>query len=1040
MFSLSRIPKASSGSKSNSAKGTTAAPVTKKSSSDSLGRSGSGNDDEDDSSSPKKPTTTRPRKRRSRDTAVPIPSFCDDLLLEQAEREFFEDHDEDLSKRRQRKKKKASTGKGNDAAATAAVPSASNIHSTRTCPPSTRPGLNGDDDDDDSIFEMEIFTRKKENQSSSQQNSVNLEKIHMPIAIKKEEDDKPSKGPPLSNEAGLSSKNKTDFPSVCIIDDINIAAPPQPPISTRNNSAAIVSGTTTNKNDELPTPASNSQLQCQKTNSQSSSTSSKSTVLEAETLQQIDEILAKSDFEQVSLKTIYSLLGKAKWRGRKDMIRSYVYEKLGISTTTAHTNRKGGEGVETTAAATAPTTQSSTMQTINETPNALDSTAKATTAAGKPSKSKVVNKDNISITLLESPLQTAAANKIDLHTAKQDHSSPDEPDSRQRSTDTEKVAIPSLSLAQEANVIQAPPVKKGAPASSTDAKASAKQARKTATSRRKVAKTESTPGATEQSAAVAKERKVPPKRKRETSPKCCQLCSQCPCQFAKESEQEVSTLNSSQNDLAMEKALIKRLQKFEKTTERYANQEEAIRRQLKNHRRDMWKKRERLQEMIRRSQPTEDAASRFLPDVKEIEDHFLKTNGRTSLSGESQKARGKTFGARKSYQPTLTQLMGGNSLETEIEGEDVLNDESVPKETSNQVEEPESYIDPSDGEKDVDDLPEGEPIAVERIHWVGGEPVGGDGRPVVSLSSTLWSCMLTGNPASTWDRIFDDPSSMENMGMDDLLEMLGDNEETSKETPRSSEFVDMSMLSQRGHKRAKDMVERIASDPMLLESITSVCPEWKENVCFAMHQNDEASLAGALQAVKRERGRLSRGRLLLEKLINRHQSALSVFEEALNSSLERLASPNKEQALSACQEDEEGLRGSKVNVTDETRFCDKSVPPSDEQLESTKEMECLSPEVLEVTRETQGVCGHFRNSKRTSPDKASSDDQHGEVDLLLRRDSFAGRTERRDSVETDVETLIPSTTPRRSSISTCRSRATPPSPLDSSNVFIASEI
>ena len=81
-----------------------------------------------------------------------------------------------------------------------------------------------------------------------------------------------------------------------------------------------------------------------------------------------------------------------------------------------------------------------------------------------------------------------------------------------------------------------------------------------------------------------------PPKKRARKKACCALCKTCPCQKGT-SPDNASNLDAaifSRSDAAIEKALIRRLQKLEKSTESLEEQTEMVRRRLKKHRRDIW--------------------------------------------------------------------------------------------------------------------------------------------------------------------------------------------------------------------------------------------------------------------------------------------------------------------------------------------------------------------------------------------------------------------------------------------------------------------
>ena len=114
--------------------------------------------------------------------------------------------------------------------------------------------------------------------------------------------------------------------------------------------------------------------------------------------------------------------------------------------------------------------------------------------------------------------------------------------------------------------------------------------------------------------------KVPtvPARKRARKGTCA-LCTTCPCNYngASNSSAEVSTF--ARSDAAIEKALIRRVQKLEKACEIDETRMEIARRKLKHHRREMWKKRESKSKSKHPSKSTSNETQfSFLPEADEM--------------------------------------------------------------------------------------------------------------------------------------------------------------------------------------------------------------------------------------------------------------------------------------------------------------------------------------------------------------------------------------------------------------------------------------
>ena len=692
--------------------------------------------------------------------------------------------------------------------------------------------------------------------------------------------------------------------------------------------------------------------------------------LDAQIKLRIDEILAECDLNQVSFKQICGLLGDGVCRGKKHAIRAYVFEKIGILNSKAAMIKKPSESLtneKEVAQPAKPQTDQATMLKRN-----APSTRETLESSTVPGLKKNCVFDN--------PLTHFASNVEPVNEKSRPNQAHD------------SLKRPAHPLTAD----KACPEQKNT--NSDDIEPVVKEKSKRAP-RAKKTKAETKPSADNESAepTAAPKTKVT-KRKRAPTKRCCQLCTQCPCRLAKDAD-DVLTLNTSQSDLAVEKSLMKRLQKCEKNSERYIRQEEAVRRQLKSHRRDMWRKREELQKMARESRKEDPRQSRFLPDAEEIEENFATAAmGKVCSRSEASKARESVFGRKKKvYQPTLTQLVG-RSLQASDTNEQEEEEAGTDEKTQD--------AQPALGEitEYTDDLPEGEPVPFERIEWIDGKPTSSDGSPVVSASSTLWSCALTGQPHSLFDRLFDDPASTENLGMNDLLNMLDDAENQEASTVESvcdTPGISVQDLSQRGREHAKRIMQQVKCDAAQLEAIRSVCPEWEENVCFALNQRDSKEIADALRAVQEQKDRLQRGKAALERLLNRHSSALTFFEQALKTSLDRLEVEAKLDSKEAFESgDEMGPLTQADEDNTHSSVGEDSMPDENE----------AQPDFVE------GGPGLHPIADETNPS--------AQENLLKDLDTSPNISwgEGRPSIDSEASTLIPTASPRRSSIlETCRS-------------------
>lgn len=952
MFSLSRVPKLSQRSSNNSSTSNTT----------------STNDDRCPNTTTSTSTTAllSARKRKKRSRGPPIPSFRDNEL-DRLEQEFL------LDEVKPRKNAKSETNKNSDNVAlpSAQPPTIDKATTQQNSSPSScaNPRPSVDINDDDSILEMHIFKRKPE-QTDSQKDC------------------------PMNQGSEIKSSLLSPLPPVGMIHVHRKQEQPEAKEESSSFAAENLPNPTT-KNSEYgskPNPVNSVEAPIDHS-LQSSNLVNLLTEEEPpgdisgvtdEIKRQIDNFLAKSDFNQVSLKNVYKLLGKQTCnKERKENIKKYVYEKLGIFTAKAQSTEKPPSSIA--AKAKPMPTQKACVVTAVPTESFSDWTNPCVRSNKSPNRA----------------------------TDSQQPNALNEQGSDSTST-TPQVGRPAvLPHTEPIAPIQKPPhqlldtvVGQSLPTMETKTCASKPRTRK-----RVAKKEEDDDGPT----ATTKRARAPPKRKCDVKQKGCQLCTHCPCRIAKEST-EMVTLNKTQSDHAVEKSLIKQLQKCEKIAERYANQEDAFRRQLKSHRRDMWRRRERLQEMARQSR-NEPSTSFFLPDAQEIEANFSLANCRKVVpAAESGKARERTFGKPNDpyHQVTLTQLMGGNDEAPNINDQSIQLDDD---QKGGLLLEETASVDPVGDEtpaeentlENADVLPEGEYVAVERITWVDGEARDSNGERIVSRNSTLWSCALTGRPHSVWDRLFDDPASTENMGMDDLLEML-DHPDGSKESVKggSPKHVDNTMLSQSGQKHSEQIIKEVTEDSDRLEAIRSVCPNWQENIRFAMYNREQGDLTMALSEVQETSDRLERGRVALQKLVDKYKAVLSLFEEALTGSLDRLEpSSNK--------------------VTHQ--LADSPNQRSDVLSQILEEDDCISV-LTQNGGEESGLLRKNSPVEENAPSGTVSGYQNGySVDSDYIQGDGISLTCGRRSIETDAETLVPTASPRRSSIETCQSPATTSMPI-----------
>ena len=149
--------------------------------------------------------------------------------------------------------------------------------------------------------------------------------------------------------------------------------------------------------------------------------------------------------------------------------------------------------------------------------------------------------------------------------------------------------------------------------------------------------------------------------------------------------------------------------------------------------------------------------------------------------------------------------------------------------------------------------------------------------------------MSSGRFRSAFDRLFDDPAQSENLALDDLIDIMDEDEgSTSVESDEDSVVISQGMLSQGGQDAAERVIREVKDDPERALQLDAACPNWEENVLFAMFQKDEASIREALRQVESHKAKLAERRRALMRAIAQRAAALDIFEKSLSESLGRL--------------------------------------------------------------------------------------------------------------------------------------------------------
>jgi DEK C terminal domain len=375
---------------------------------------------------------------------------------------------------------------------------------------------------------------------------------------------------------------------------------------------------------------------------------------------------------------------------------------------------------------------------------------------------------------------------------------------------------------------------------------------------------------------------TPPRKAKRNKPQCA-LCNACPCRHPSAAPGS-SVLRLAQSDSAVEKALMRRLLKLEQASDQYEEQTEAVRRKLKKHRREMWKKRDPTNENSQKR-----TEYRFLPDAADMDRESAARTG-SNLLDESTvlSAKSSLFSFAPTYQPTLTQMFGcqptKETVSSDDKHDDVEPDPASDEDGQSQIGAVVSDEMPTIGGEEVDSCRRtagsDDALDVERVEIRNGVDV-------TEETTRIWGAYSSaGGYKSLWDRIFDDPKEAEALTLEQLETMLDDFLPPASIAMKSSQ-VDVSMLTQRGQLIANEITGRVNLSPGRVERLASACPEWEENVLFALRQGSAGDVRSALEGIAEAKAKLLRCKEAILKAIEAQDDVLSVFSEALTASLTR---------------------------------------------------------------------------------------------------------------------------------------------------------
>ena len=139
-------------------------------------------------------------------------------------------------------------------------------------------------------------------------------------------------------------------------------------------------------------------------------------------------------------------------------------------------------------------------------------------------------------------------------------------------------------------------------------------------------------------------------------------------------------------------------------------------------------------------------------------------------------------------------------------------------------------------------------------------------------------------------------------GMSHLLELFGgvdnstepvtfldanDDASLVSDCKDKNDFPNFSQLSQQGQVIAQEIERNVNSEPEKRHLIEKMCPNWKENISFALLQKNSIELNNALENLKEERERMVR---VMQKITNAYEQrnfVLDLYQSALEKSIIR---------------------------------------------------------------------------------------------------------------------------------------------------------
>ena len=200
-------------------------------------------------------------------------------------------------------------------------------------------------------------------------------------------------------------------------------------------------------------------------------------------------------------------------------------------------------------------------------------------------------------------------------------------------------------------------------------------------------------------------------------------------------------------------------------------------------------------------------------------------------------------------------------------------------------------------------------VPARKVVWRNGSLCNAaEKKPAGSLWGTLVTAALQREDEIDYgcgfNRIFGVESSEceDDPGIDHLLGLFEDAPSAQSSPARSrlgtsppskiASPIDLSMLTQRGKSLAEEIQDQVMSNSDKVSNLEAACPDWQENVAYALHQRDPDEIEEAMDKVQKSKARLARMKESYLKVMEEHETVLDVFELSLKQSRDRLLDGN----------------------------------------------------------------------------------------------------------------------------------------------------